>query len=59
MKRLKRIVKISFFSVILLLLFVVSGLWIYHTMAMKKEIASTPPPGKMVDVNDHAMHIYS
>lgn len=59
MKRLKRIVKISFFSVILLLLFVVSSSWIYHSIAMKKEIALTPPPGKMVDVNDHAMHIYS
>ena len=59
MKRLKRIIKISLFSVILLLLVVVGGSWIYHSIAMKREIASTPPPGKMVDVNDHAMHIYS
>ena len=59
MKRLKRIAKIFFFSVILLLLFVMGGSWIYHSFAMKKEIASTPPPGKMVDVNGHAMHVYS
>ena len=59
MKRLKRIIKIFFFSVILLLLFVMGGSWIYHSFAMKKEIASTPPPGMMVDVNGHAMHVYS
>lgn len=59
MKRLKGVVKIFFLSVILLLILIVGGSWIYHSIAMKKEIASTPPPGQMVDVDGHAMHVYA
>jgi pimeloyl-ACP methyl ester carboxylesterase len=59
MKKLKKIVKISFLSAILLIILIIGGSWIYHSTVKKKEIASTPPPGKMVDVNGHAMHVYS
>ena len=38
MKRLKRIIGIFFLSVILLLLFVVGGSWIYHSAVMKIEV---------------------
>ncbi|WP_172369506.1 alpha/beta hydrolase [Sporosarcina jiandibaonis] len=56
---MKRIVKSFFLSIVLLLILVVGGSWIYHSISMKKEIASTPPLGKMVDVNSHVMHVYS
>lgn len=59
MRRLKKIAKVFVYSVLLLLGFVIGGSWIYHLIIMKKEIASTPPPGKMVDVEGHAMHIYA
>ena len=59
MKKFKRIAKISVYTVLLLLVFVIGGTWIYHSIAMKKEITSTPPPGKMVDVDGHAMHVYT
>ena len=58
MQKFKRIAKISVLSILLLLVFVVGGSWIYHSIAMKKEIALTPPPGKMVDVDGHTMHVY-
>lgn len=59
MRKIIRIAKISALSLILLLGFVVGGTWIYHSIVMKKEIASTPPPGKMVDVEGHAMHVHT
>ena len=59
MLNFKRIAKFLVLSVFSLMVFVIGGSWIYHTNAIKKEIASTPAPGKMVDVNDHAMHVYS
>ena len=59
MQKLKRIAKVSLLSLLLLLILVVGGSWIYHSIIMKKEIASTPPPGIMVEVDGHAMHIYA
>ncbi|MCZ2259538.1 alpha/beta fold hydrolase [Sporosarcina sp. G11-34] len=59
MQKFKRIAKISFLSMLVLLGNIVAGSWIYHSIAMKKELALTPPPGKMVDVDGHAMHVYS
>lgn len=59
MRKIKRIAKISGLSLLLLLGFVVGGSWIYHSIVLKKEIASTPPPGEMVDVEGHAMHVYT
>ena len=59
MRKFKRIVKISVLSIFLLIAFIVGGSWIYHSIALKKEISSIPPPGKMVDVNGHDMHVFS
>ena len=58
MLNFKRIAKFFVLSVFLLVVFVVGGAWIYHTIQMKKELALTPAPGKVVDVNGHAMHVY-
>ena len=58
MQKLKRIAKISVYTILLLLVFVVGGSWIYHSIAMKKEITLTPPPGQMVNVDGHDMHVY-
>ena len=59
MQKIKTKAKFFALSVFLLLGSIIGGSWIYHSIAMKKEIASTPPPGKMVDVDDHAMHVYA
>lgn len=59
MRKFKSIAKFIVLSVFSLVLFLIGGTWIYHTTQMKKEIAVTPAPGKMVDVNGHAMHVYS
>lgn len=58
-RKIKRIAKIFGLCLLLPLGVFVGGSWIYHSFVMKKEIASTPPPGKMVEVNDHAMHVYT
>ena len=59
MQRVLRIAKISGLSLMLLLGLVVGGSWIYHSVVMKREIALTPPPGEMIDVDGHAMHVYT
>ncbi|MFJ7953106.1 alpha/beta fold hydrolase [Lysinibacillus sp. NPDC096418] len=41
-----------------LLVMVFGASWIYHLNAIKKEVLDTPPPGKMVEVNGHQMHVY-
>ena len=51
--------KIVSLYILLFLIVIIGGSWIYHSIAMKKEIASTPPPGEMIDVDGHAMHVYS
>src|SRR5699024_11038186 len=56
---MKKIIKITLLSVLLILLVLVGGSWIYNKIAIKKEIKETPPPGKMVNVNDHDMHVYA
>lgn len=59
MKKLKRNFIITVLFILLFFIVMISGSWVYHTTVMKKEIASTPPPGKMVDVDGHAMHVYT
>ena len=59
MHKFKKIAKIIVLSMLLFIVFIVTGSWIYHSIVMKKEIALTPPPGEMVDVNGHSMHVYS
>lgn len=33
--------------------------WGYHTITLQKERKETPPPGELVDVNGHKMHVYT
>ncbi|XKI13343.1 Alpha/beta hydrolase [Sporosarcina sp. ANT_H38] len=56
---MKRIFKIIILSIIILFVVIISGSWFYHSTVMKKEIASTPAPGVLVDVNGHQMHVYA
>lgn len=57
-----KVKKISIFivlSIVTLLLFVITVLWIYNKIATAKEIENTPPPGQIVTVNGHDMHVYT
>lgn len=51
--------KITFSVILILLLSVVSLSWVYNKFATTKEIKNTPPPGEMVEVNGHNMHVYA
>ncbi|MEK5069060.1 alpha/beta hydrolase [Sporosarcina sp. FSL K6-1508] len=59
MQKLKRVIKIIILSIIIFFVVVISGSWVYHSTVMKKEIASTPAPGLLVDVKGHLMHVYT
>jgi len=59
MRKVKRIFKIIILSIIAFFVVIVSGSWVYHSTVMKKEIASTPAPGILVDVDGHSMHVYT
>lgn len=56
---MKKIIIILFLAIIILLLLILSGSWIYNKIVTAKEIEETPSPGKLVDVNDHQMHVYA
>ena len=59
MQKLKRVIKTSILSIIIFFVVIISGSWVYHSIAMKKEIASTPAPGILIDVDGHSMHVYT
>jgi pimeloyl-ACP methyl ester carboxylesterase len=58
MRKLNRIFKIIILSIIVFFVVIISGSWVYHSTVMKKEIASTPAPGILVDVDGHSIHVY-
>ncbi|MER2089433.1 MAG: alpha/beta hydrolase [Sporosarcina sp.] len=59
MQKLKRVIKTSILSIIIFFVVIISGSWVYHSIAMKKEIASTPAPGILIEVDGHSMHVYT
>ncbi|MBO0603093.1 alpha/beta hydrolase [Sporosarcina sp. E16_3] len=59
MRKMKRIFKIIVLSIIILFVVIISGSWVYHSTVLKKEIASTPAPGVLVDVDGHQIHVYT
>ncbi len=32
--------------------------WLYQTIAGRRDAANYPPPGKLVDVGGHRLHLY-
>ena len=56
---MKKNISILFLAIIILLILLLSTSWIYNKVVTSKEIKETPPPGKMVLVNDHQMHVYT
>ncbi|MBY7142136.1 alpha/beta hydrolase [Virgibacillus sp. NKC19-3] len=56
---MKKISIIIGLSIIILLVLLITGSWIYNKIATAKEVKETPPPGQMVTVNDHDMHVYT
>lgn len=55
MKRAVRWVFLGFISLLLLLLV---GSYINHRLRIPREEAAYPPPGRLVPVNDHRLHVY-
>lgn len=59
MMKMKKTPNIIMLSIVALLIFIITGSWIYNKIATAKEIESIPPPGQLVTVNDHDMHVYT
>lgn len=58
MKKMREIVFKVIVFFLLLLCVIISVSWIYHSFMLKQETRNAPSPGKMVEVNQHQMHVY-
>lgn len=58
-RKMKRTFRIIILSIIILFVLIISDSLVYHSTVLKKEIASTPSPGVLVDVDGHQMHVYT
>jgi len=45
-------------GIILLIIFIIGGSFINHKIRLSLEKSAFPPPGKMLSVNDHQIHVY-
>ena len=53
------IIKWLFLGLLLLLVGLIAGSSIYHAVQSPREEAAYPPPGQMVAVNGHQLHVYA
>lgn len=58
-KRFKRFTSIVFTSIISILLLIISVSFINHKIQLSKEDELLVPPGQLVEVNGHQMHVYT
>lgn len=56
---MRKIVKYSLLLPIAIFGIVLLSSWIYHLVKVAQEKKQTPPIGEMVEVNGHAMHLYT
>lgn len=58
-KRVKRLMLILFIGIISIFLIIISVSFIHHTLQLSKEEERLVPPGQLVEVNGHQMHVYT
>lgn len=59
MKKIGKIIKRLFLILLCLILVFLACCTLYDRIMLKIEAAKLVPPGKLVDVNDHKIHVYS
>ena len=45
--------------IVLLIITIMIGLWVNHNRLVRNEAGRFPPPGKVVEVNEKGMHVYT
>lgn len=59
MKRVLMVMKWIGLGILIIIILVTGGSFINHRIRLAQEKSAFPPPGKMVPVNDHQIHVYT